>query len=75
MEPLLNKLRDINLLELYLNCQQTGAESASDVVVNVVTPVGAPTTNPSEQKEHFVKECYITTSQHRLLTSLFNQPD
>jgi hypothetical protein len=62
MEPLLNKLSDIHLLVLYLNCQQTGAEFASDVVVNIITPVGAPTTNPSEQKERFVKECYITTS-------------
>jgi hypothetical protein len=64
MDPLLNKLYDINLLELCLNCQQTDADTefVNDVVVNVIIPVGAPTTNPSEQKEHFVKEYYITIS-------------
>ena len=47
-----------------LDCQQNGADTefVSDVVVNIITPVFAPTTNPSEQTERFVEERYITTS-------------
>ena len=56
-----------------LNRQETGADTEfiSDVVVNIITPVGAPTTNPSEQTEPSVKERYITTSWYPALTSLY----